>query len=835
MEDKALCAFGSGPERSNHLSVAGMNAGVFLASLNIFSVMNEVMPGMSDTNARSARSALSEGLCLPMLYFHELRFYSDVMSRHTAIHDQASVILKKPRKVSCNSCATLKVRCNGYPGSTCARCLASKQACVYRNTEQILQRNHSPLLSSTNQISVNHANSHATFNIPASSSRIALSDPPNTTYMTLNDNPGVLPPLQDSIDDFSNLPLESLYGFVMDSSENYFGWDIGDTELDHMKSLNSHAPNTPPENSLSSEFTYSLDPPTQTRSRGRDTAALLSFPSPPDTRDSQPADSPWPHVYKPSTEDSNIDLPSVSQKQRPTLYDGRLDRVEDSMRDAMLSLVGISHKPHWPDIDVTAFPSTQTLTVCINLYFRHFHDTLPILRRPTFRVADAAPVLLLAMAAIGAMYSRDGLSGLAIAMNELARRAIAYMRENNRQAMFDTSIVQAWLLQSIFGLFCGSRMLYQHAEISRGGLVTAARRMHLLRPSLTFVEELQRRKETATPEELRKACADDEERRRLGWGIYLYDMQISCLLNISPQFSIGEVNMPLPTDEEIWNAPASTTHFESELLQSNSSNFRHIMSGLLTNGKLPQPLNPFGYSLIAHTLYRQCTDACENDKFLSLHLTSTAHPYRLAFPSSFNHNPQILLDQLSDSCNTVSCMPNSLIVSVSALSHLGHVQFTWPGFLENIKIAAGKSGTEASKGEARSWLSSRILDDPVNARAILVHAGQLTSLLARFTFDTPSESVWMFDAALTFWAIVKFGVGIGGSSDSSRETTVTWSDSDEVYSWIENGGRVTFQGIGDLSQLSVPKILGIFIERLDNMPWGIAQRFKHVLVNIREE
>lgn len=191
------------------------------------------------------------------------------------------------------------------------------------------------------------------------------------------------------------------------------------------------------------------------------------------------------------------------------------------MREAMLSLVGISHKPHWPDIDVTAFPSTQTLTVCINLYFRHFHDTLPILRRPTFRVADAAPVLLLAMAAIGAMYSRDGLSGLAIAMNELARRAIAYMRENNRQAMFDTSIVQAWLLQSIFGLFCGSRMLYQHAEISRGGLVTAARRMHLLRPSLTFVEELQRRKETATLEELRKACADDEERRRLGWGIYV--------------------------------------------------------------------------------------------------------------------------------------------------------------------------------------------------------------------------------------------------------------------------------------------------------------------------
>jgi hypothetical protein len=80
-------------------------------------------------------------------------------------------------------------------------------------------------------------------------------------------------------------------------------------------------------------------------------------------------------------------------------------------------------------------------------------------------------------------------------------------------------------------------------------------------------------------------------------------------------------------------------------------------------------------------------------------------------------------------------VPDSLIVSVSALSHLGHIQFTWPGFLDNIKIAAGKSGTENSKNEARLWLSARISEDPVSARSILVHAGQLSALLMRFTFE----------------------------------------------------------------------------------------------------
>ena len=187
-----------------------------------------------------------------------------------------------------------------------------------------------------------------------------------------------------------------------------------------------------------------------------------------------------------------------------------------------MTLVNTTNQPNWPIVDVTLFPSTQTLSVCVNLYFRHFHDTLPILRRSDLRIADAPPVLLLAIAAIGAMYSRDRLGGLAIALNELARRAICYVRESDQRAMFDAAFVQASLLQSVFGLFCGSRMLYQHAEISRGSLVTAARRMHLLRPSLSFVKELQRRREVAaTEDELQRAHADDDERRNLGWGIYV--------------------------------------------------------------------------------------------------------------------------------------------------------------------------------------------------------------------------------------------------------------------------------------------------------------------------
>lgn len=81
-------------------------------------------------------------------------------------------------------------------------------------------------------------------------------------------------------------------------------------------------------------------------------------------------------------------------------------------------------------------------------------------------------------------------------------------------------------------------------------------------------------------------------------------MQISCLLNISPLFSVGEINVPLPSDEETGNAPPAAIDFESELFHPQTSNFRTVLDSLLSAGKLPQPLNPFGFSLIAHTLYR---------------------------------------------------------------------------------------------------------------------------------------------------------------------------------------------------------------------------------------
>lgn len=46
---------------------------------------------------------------------------------------------------------------------------------------------------------------------------------------------------------------------------------------------------------------------------------------------------------------------------------------------------------------------------------------------------------------------------------------------------------------------------------------------------------------------------------------------------------------------------------------------------------------------------------------------------------------------------------------------------------------------------------------------------------------------------------------------------------------------MSFQGLGALSDLTSSKILSVFSERLESMSWGIAQRFKHVLLSLQRE
>lgn len=79
----------------------------------------------------------------------------------------------------------------------------------------------------------------------------------------------------------------------MDSSDSYLGWGMDSTELDHMNTLNTHAPNSPPANWFPSNSFDSAGFIIQEPEHSREHIPATPDSSHSSVRDAQPADSPW--------------------------------------------------------------------------------------------------------------------------------------------------------------------------------------------------------------------------------------------------------------------------------------------------------------------------------------------------------------------------------------------------------------------------------------------------------------------------------------------------------------------------------------------------------------
>ena len=101
--------------------------------------------------------------------------------------------------------------------------------------------------------------------------------------------------------------------------------------------------------------------------------------------------------------------------------------VEPNSRNAMLSLVYLSHQTHWMMPDIQDFPEADTLSEWVDLYFENFHPGLPVLHRPTWKTTDVPAVLMLAVAGIGATYADEDMKPITVAIGELVRRMVQWL------------------------------------------------------------------------------------------------------------------------------------------------------------------------------------------------------------------------------------------------------------------------------------------------------------------------------------------------------------------------------------------------------------------------
>lgn len=288
---------------------------------------------------------------------------------------------------------------------------------------------------------------------------------------------------------------------------------------------------------------------------------------------------------------------TISAPQTGLFGQGDYPYIEPERVGALIRLAHLAHEtPYGSGIDVENFPDASILSACIALYFRHFHSVMPILRetafitpnptcshsRPGNRSQDDSQhaLLMLTVSAIGATYGPEAWKPLSSYLHELGRRVGKYLvsrilpqqpstairkvlspcsqLDSDPRSMFSVPYIQSRLLQALAGYANGSRELYLEAEISRGLLVTAARRLHLLRQTQGRPVRFSPREASTVPsradpfggehmmrasvlasnnqalaeslqrdqEKQWKRWLDEEERCRLGWGIYVSRVRV---------------------------------------------------------------------------------------------------------------------------------------------------------------------------------------------------------------------------------------------------------------------------------------------------------------------
>ena len=296
--------------------------------------------------------------------------------------------------------------------------------------------------------------------------------------------------------------------------------------------------------------------------------------------------------------------------------------------------------------NVASFPSTHDLQRYVSAYIRYFHPHLPFLHIPSLNfespeytspislvsappqfsqtaVAGGGGCLILSLAAIGALYEHE--MGPSKELFECAKRLISnYLEERRKANMAKTQfaprhhaeredtplwLVQAMLLNVIYGHNCGDKTAAELASNHCAALVSLARGAELARPSRTGAASSSPSGSSlalhvpAVPmggglplNGWRSMVPDHrdetdwyewkvmEERKRTLYAVFILSSMLVTAYNHPPALTNSEIRLDLPCDEELWaaeSAPAWRNLGGAAMAESKSITFAGALTHLL--------------------------------------------------------------------------------------------------------------------------------------------------------------------------------------------------------------------------------------------------------------
>jgi hypothetical protein len=295
-----------------------------------------------------------------------------------------------------------------------------------------------------------------------------------------------------------------------------------------------------------------------------------------------------------------------------------------------------------------SLPSTLELQRYVSAYIHYFHPHMPFLHIPTLTfdtpaftsnlrashnlkdgIAGGGGCLILAMAAIGASYEFEHNTGQELF--ESSKRMIKlYLDERcmgmknsinvtNPQHRTPTWLVQAMLLNLIYGHQCGDKNAAESATIQCAALVSLAKAAELDKPDpdIAIDEEksykmrnpsvdMDMSEEGLSPTSWNKARSREsrdeyaewfrwksqEERKRTLYSVFILSSLLVTAYHHQPRILNSELHMDLPCEEDLW--AADSVHTWQVLgaraaAESNPISFADALTYLLTASQRQNP------------------------------------------------------------------------------------------------------------------------------------------------------------------------------------------------------------------------------------------------------
>ncbi|GAA6037980.1 hypothetical protein JCM8097_009522 [Rhodosporidiobolus ruineniae] len=381
----------------------------------------------------------------------------------------------------------------------------------------------------------------------------------------------------------------------------------------------------------------------------------------------------------------------------------------------------------------------------LNLYFHHFHRTLPILHLPTFNPKKTLGQLLLVVLGVGAVFAPvSAARQFGRVLIEVARRGLEHLINRDNRLARSLPVAQAQMLWATLR-WSGDARTTELANVFRSIHTT------MLRHQGVFDETSPRQPADSSPPAQWSAFIANEERRRTAMACFLLEGEVAALLHLPPAVAANDLKTLLPCSDELWNAPTAEAWLHLQATASRPMAIPAVVRLLSSDSLLPLPASVVLSPLGAHVLVQI--------------LDQNAHHVRQLRNSGMASHADLIMTQIRRSLARLARGKDEFSPRFNggvageedesaryAAPHVWYhlAQISTHVMLDELDVVASKASEEEAVQATAKW-TGWMASNPEQARTVALHAGQIFRIVRDHPTQGTHESSTLFYASLILY------------------------------------------------------------------------------------